>query len=599
MSDERRRSSEEGVVHPLEEQTDIRLNLAAGQLLGLWPVSACAHACVLLVLAAARAHPQLLSAWATAALLEAMRVLIARRQVRAPADEPARRMRLLWLVLLCESAVMVLVQLAAYAQGSDALRAGLTLASLLLLMLWCSTTGWDIRAFVGCGTPVALMACAASLARGGLYGVADAVAVATGYALAMLWLSKQDREFWIGQQALREGRARHSEFTRARREAGAADNLKMRFFAAASHDLRQPLHALAVNATTLQLLASRQADPVLKELSNSINSSLGHSDHLLDSLLDISLLDAHALPPQPDLVDMSDVLEALHAEFSPLAEQQGLDFPLETEQGAKVHSDREMLTRILRNLLSNAMKFTPCAGRVGLESRIVGSEVILLVRDTGPGIPFDMRDRIFEEFCQLDNPARDRSKGLGLGLSIVKRLTALLEISVQVDSVPGRGTCFSVRLPRVPLEDCGEAVQSETVPQGDEVELLRGHSVLAVDDEPEVLRSLHMLLREIGVTMASATDLASSERAIDEGFRPTLLILDFRLGNENGLDVLARMRARLGHIPALLLSGDTVDGRLRECVGALTVVEYKPLNGQRLVSALARVASAPARNSPE
>jgi CheY-like chemotaxis protein len=256
-----------------------------------------------------------------------------------------------------------------------------------------------------------------------------------------------------------------------------------------------------------------------------------------------------------------------------------------------------MLGRILRNLISNALKFTPRGGRVELECRDAGDEVILLVRDNGPGIPFDMRDRIFEEFCQLDNPARDRSKGLGLGLSIVKRLTALLEIHVQVDSVPGHGCCFSVRLPRVWITDTHEAARRDAASEPDPAGSLRGHRVLLVDDEPAVLKSLHSLFREIGVAVAGATDLASSKLVIQGGFLPTLLVLDFRLGAENGLEVLSYLRSRLGALPALVLSGDTVDVRLRECVDALTEVEYKPVNGQRLLCALARMAN-PTAQSP-
>jgi two-component system, sensor histidine kinase len=160
------------------------------------------------------------------------------------------------------------------------------------------------------------------------------------------------------------------------------------------------------------------------------------------------------------------------------------------------------------------------------------------------------------------------------------------------------GTCFSVRLQTISSARPSEAASRETASDRDDAVLLRRHRVLAVDDEPDALKSLHFLLHEIGVKVQSASDLDGAKRLVDDGFRPTLLILDFRLGEKNGLEVLTYLRSRLGELPALLLSGDTVNAQLRDCVDAITLVEHKPLSGHRLLSAISQVAISGARELP-
>lgn len=277
-------------------------------------------------------------------------------------------------------------------------------------------------------------------------GLVVSLSLGVGYAALIGLHAHGERTTCRLTSALERERELQAALAAARRESVAAAQAKARFFAAASHDLRQPLHALAVNATPLQIVAARTRDPLIKELSDGINRALAHSDHLLDSLLDISRLDASAVSPRFEPIAVGVVLDSLVRDCEALARQHGIALTAHSDAGAVAWADGEMLTRIVRNLLSNALKFTPHGGRVELEARQIHDEVIVLVRDSGPGIPHEMRDRIFEEFFQLGNPARDRSQGLGLGLSIVRRLATLLGAHVQVDCARGAGTCFSLRL---------------------------------------------------------------------------------------------------------------------------------------------------------
>ena len=400
----------------------------------------------------------------------------------------------------------------------------------------------------------------------------------------------------LASQARYQAAALQTELLRLQHKQESSERAMSRFFAAASHDLRQPLHALAINATTLQLMAARSTDLALKQVSESINSALAHSDQLLDSLLDVARLDAQ--PPQPKSAALrtGTLIRDLHAEFSSLAQQQGIDFYCLEGNNPAVESDGEILVRIFRNLLSNALKFTPRGGRVEIESRDVGDEVLLLVRDSGPGIPPAMRERIFEEFFQLDNPARDRSKGLGLGLAIVKRLAAALDVQVQVDSVPGHNTCFSLRLARINTADadqesgCAPANQpaGESIPW-DQIGSLREQRLLVVDDDPDALSAMHSLFTELGAAVRSASNLASTLQAIDEGFLPTVVVVDLFLRDEDGLEVLSLVRSRIGNLPALLLTGEIADRSWREVIDDRTLLERKPLNGRRLGAAIMRI----------
>lgn len=374
---------------------------------------------------------------------------------------------------------------------------------------------------------------------------------------------------------------------RAERDrAELASQSKTRFFAAASHDLRQPLHALSINATTLELVAQRQTESLIRELSSSITRALRQSNELLDMLLDISQLDAQVVETRYEAIDAIALLTGLRDEFSPTAAQRGLtlDVSVPAQSSARIHTDERQVRRLLGNLVSNALKFT-LEGGVTLEL-VPGADpdyVVVAVVDTGPGIPVDEQERVFEDFYQLGNPSRNRAMGLGLGLSIVRRTAALLGAKVRLHSAPGQGCRFEVLLPRLRADAQATAPRSvDTLTPAQLRDNLSEFDprVLAIDDEREILDSLAILLPLFGCDVRCAEDLATAEEALDRGFEPNLLIVDYHLRNTSGTRVISDLRTRCGPIPAIIVTGDTLPASvpLEERVR----IVHKPIDGQLL-----------------
>jgi len=238
-------------------------------------------------------------------------------------------------------------------------------------------------------------------------------------------------------------------------EAENANRAKSRFLAAASHDLRQPMHALGMFVATL---SQQPSSAVQRQLISQIDRAVGAMGDLLDSLLDISRLDAGVIETRIAVLPLRPVLERIASEFGAIAQAKGLELVVR-KTALWVRSDRILLERILVNLLSNAVRYTD-HGRILIAARACGpdrGQVRIDVRDSGPGIPEEAREAIFQEFVQLGNPERDRSKGLGLGLAIVKRLVSLLDHRLELRSAQGAGSTFSVILPRVSAEQAARA----------------------------------------------------------------------------------------------------------------------------------------------
>lgn len=371
--------------------------------------------------------------------------------------------------------------------------------------------------------------------------------------------------------------AERREAALARDRAEDANRAKSRFLAAASHDLRQPLHALSLYSAVLKL---RATDPNTVEIAEQINKASSALTALVDSLLDISKLDAGAVRPEVQPFDLRKFVERIGADFRPLAERNRLDFDVETTD-ATVLSDPVLLERVLRNLLDNAVKYTR-AGSVRLVATSVGETVCIVVRDTGVGIPAEERDRVFEEFYQIGNPERDRTQGLGLGLAIVRRLAQLLKLQIDVQSEPGRGTTFSLSLPRVKQGRSTPApnVQNVSAPSS----ALEGTRVLVIDDEPAVRSGMQTLLETWGCRVTACAGLEEAEQRIaSQDLRINLIVADLRLRNgENGIETVRRLRARSGDVPALMISGDTAPERLREAEASGLPFLHKPVPADTL-----------------
>ncbi|MGB1561524.1 MAG: ATP-binding protein [Sinimarinibacterium flocculans] len=350
--------------------------------------------------------------------------------------------------------------------------------------------------------------------------------------------------------------------------AELANQAKTRFLASASHDLRQPIHALSLFSGSLLL---RPMDERTGAIARQIDQAVQSLASQLDALLDISRLDAGVIESAISTVDLHLLLTQLTEEFRPQAEDKKLRLDLRCERGLMVRTDPMLLQRILRNLLSNAIKYTD-RGSVELVGVRDGRRCGISVRDTGRGIPDAEHARIFEEFYQLQNPERDRSKGLGLGLAIVRRLTDLLGVELRLESAPGAGSCFRIELPLARAEDA-------SVPEGTMAEdgVAPRIQVLVVDDEEAIRVGMKTLLEEMGFEVQVA---ASTDAAIDASrrFRPSIVLADFRLrGEDSGIRAIEALRMVWPELPALLISGDTAPDRLREARGAGVELLHKPV----------------------
>jgi len=472
------------------------------------------------------------------------------------------------------------------------------------------TVGGIVGAFVAWAAPITLAAAAAWALQGSFDGRWIAVllvllfVVLAGYVranratLAALIESshnlrrERDRAHSIGRrneelaESLRLERDRAEDVSRS----------KTRFFAAASHDLRQPLHALSINATTLELLARRGSEPMIKELSQSINRALAQSNGLLEGLLDISRLDAGDVAPEWEAVDVTALLRAVTEEFLMSAARQGLELRLDLDPvGAEparawIRSDGELLLRILNNLVSNSLKFTT-AGTIRLFARVeagddasVARQLSFGVEDSGCGIADTEQEKVFEEFYQVDNPSRDRSLGLGLGLSIVRRSAQLLGLPLELRSGRGEGTRVTLRAalvdgpvtaaPAQPGESCAARIAALAL------------KVLVIDDEHDIVESVRHLLTVLGCAVQAAGSSADAVGHIAAGFTPDVLLVDFRLRNETGLQAIDRLLLLAPGAVALLVTGDTSPHHLQALGQSGIRVIHKPVDGLRLAEAI-------------
>ncbi|MCW2239359.1 hybrid sensor histidine kinase/response regulator [Azospirillum canadense] len=334
-------------------------------------------------------------------------------------------------------------------------------------------------------------------------------------------------------------------------EAERASLAKSKFLAAASHDLRQPLQALFLFAAALHNhVTTERGQKALDTLERNLETLRG----LLDSLLDVSRLDADVIRPTIEDFPLAPVLDDIGASFAPVASGRGLDFQVAVAQTVVVRSDRHLLGRMIRNLVENAIKYTE-HGAVRLECRVADGLVRIAVHDTGIGIPPDQRELIFVEFHQVGNPGRDRTQGLGLGLAIVQRLSKLLGHPVAVRSTPGRGSVFTVDVPLGEAEAV-RAPEPFAVVQPDGA----GRLAVLIDDDADVLVGLQAMFRDWGYdTVTGNSAVQALERLRADGRPPAVIVSDYRLGeNRTGLEAVRLIRNEAGRaVPGVILTGET------------------------------------------
>lgn len=362
----------------------------------------------------------------------------------------------------------------------------------------------------------------------------------------------------------------------AKQAAEAASVSKSRFLAAASHDLRQPVQSLFLFAGVLdQQLQGRRARKMVGDMTRALDGL----KILLDGLLDMSRLDAGLVVPQFENVPLAPLLGRLAEEYGQRAAMGGLRLRF-APTGAVVRSDVILLERMLRSLLDNALRFTPF-GAILLGCRRRGDRLVLQVIDTGIGIPREQHADIFEEFHQLGNAERDRTKGLGLGLAIVRRLGRLLGHRIEVSSALGRGACFSIETPLI----ANRAEIPATVPVPEHVATTTGGIVVVIEDEPLVRLGFQTMLEGWGYEVLAA---ATCEEALEEidraGRSPDLIIADYRLPNNAvGTEAIHTIHQHCGSsAPGLIVTGDTAPQRLREAKASGFDLLHKPVSAAEL-----------------
>jgi len=358
--------------------------------------------------------------------------------------------------------------------------------------------------------------------------------------------------------------------------AEAAVRAKSKFLAAASHDLRQPLHALTLLVSALK---EKVPQGELSQLANHIDASAAAMGGMLNGLLDLSRLDAGVIEARTECFPLNRVLDAIAAQFAPVARDKGLSLRIRRTRLA-VNSDPLLLERILINLVSNAIRYTQRGRVIVGVRRAAGNRVQLRVLDTGLGIASEFHERIFEEYFQIDNPERHRAKGLGLGLAIVAREARLLGSQILVRSVPERGSCFSVELPR--CEYTRERHEEEYHPPH-----VSGERPLIalIDDDELILSAMAALLDEWGMDVAPGNnaetlleDLISLERM------PDAILSDYRLpGPLDGIGVIAFLRHHLDEeLPAAVITGDTAPETIAAINASCLTLLHKPIKPARL-----------------
>jgi Na+/proline symporter/CheY-like chemotaxis protein len=368
---------------------------------------------------------------------------------------------------------------------------------------------------------------------------------------------------------------------RAKADAEEANISKTRFLAAASHDILQPLNAARLYVTSL---VERQGGGEDARLVANVDASLDAVEEIFGALLDISRLDTGVMKPELASFRIDDVLRQLELEFAPLAREKGLELVF-VFCSLWVRSDRRLLRRLLQNLVSNAVKYTP-KGRVLVGCRRSRGRLRIDVYDTGLGIPASQKKAVFKEFHRLDQGAKV-ARGLGLGLSIVERIARVLNHRVDVQSTPGAGSRFSAE---VPLAPALPAAARQRSPQHIEAGQLSDLVVLCIDNEPQILDGMETLLGGWGCRVLKAGDLKSGVASLAEAdATPHGLLVDYHLDEGNGIDAIVHLRWRLSaELPAILITADR-SPRLREDARARNIqVLNKPVKPASLRALIAQ-----------
>ncbi|HVY84708.1 MAG TPA: ATP-binding protein [Caulobacterales bacterium] len=382
------------------------------------------------------------------------------------------------------------------------------------------------------------------------------------------WAIRAERRSWRAALALMVQANAEAELSRAK--SAASDTAKTRFLAAASHDMRQPLHALTLYLSALQRrIEGEEARNILAKAERATHSMVG----MFNTLLDLARIQADVVKPENEVFALQEVIDRVLGEH-PGANLTGPSPPTLI----KANTDPVLLERLLRNLVSNALRHGGGAARIEVLPR--GERALITVRDNGPGIPVEEQERIFEEFVRLDG--RAGAEGLGLGLAIVKRIADLLGATLELRSTPGQGAAFTVG---VVLAGIGH-IAPPTASNMHEGEI--DAAILVMDDDPLALEAEMSVLRDLGAEVRGCVNEAEVTAAIESGFKPRLLVMDLRIdGVLAGVDIAHRAQARLQPPPrVLMVTGDTAPETLAQLRASGHDWLIKPVSRDDLATAV-------------
>lgn len=374
------------------------------------------------------------------------------------------------------------------------------------------------------------------------------------------------------------------ELGEARASADEANLGKTRFFAAAGHDILQPLNAARLYSSAL---VERMGQTESSAIVRNIDSALESVESILGAVLDISRLDTGAMRPRLASVPLADLLERIQTDFAPIAREKQLKLVV-MPTSLRVRSDPNLLRRLVQNLVSNAIKYT-LTGKVLVGARRRGNQVVIQVMDSGIGIPPSKFRTVFKEFARLDEGARTAS-GLGLGLSIVDRIARVLSHPVELHSTHGKGTDFRIVMPR-DISPVAEAPIA-TAPAERSAQNLKGLKVLCIDNEPHILEGMQLLLSGWGCAVQSADSLVGVAALDTREGAPDLVIADYHLGDGTGVSAILSIRERFAtYVPGLVITADrTLEVRAdaeRHGIG----IQHKPVRPAALRAYITQISA--------
>jgi signal transduction histidine kinase len=381
---------------------------------------------------------------------------------------------------------------------------------------------------------------------------------------------------------LESARESMQELDKARNEAESANRAKTRFLAATSHDLRQPLHALSLYVAHLRLCSDRKE---LLDTLDKADAAMEALKDLLNAVLDLSRISLGVVRPEIDCVHLDDIFERVRMQLQPQADAKGLRLKVDSFRGL-AKTDPILLERIFRNIVLNAIRYTR-SGQVSMRAKVRQGRISVLIADTGIGIPECEKMHVFEEFYQINNPERDRQKGLGLGLTIVAQLGILLGHPISFRSRVATGTVFRIQLDA--CEDVRDVV--ETGAGITDADLVTGCVVLVIDDDPLSLDSMVRSLRDMGCLVTAATDaLDALEKVSGEARIPDVIVSDYRLRRgETGVEAIRILRENIHGeenpavpVPGLIISGETSHEEIDIVHQAGFFMLHKPLTATAL-----------------